>query len=318
MSTAQIHGSEPPSEPTDGHVDTAFGLDLAGYSTDGSALARAGRVAAGSLHVTVYRNHCFGRKAPGHRLLADVARPQVELLVACLRHSRVVVDVPIDLQGLPGPADPRFVWELTMRPADYAFAALTPLAQLIGSYVARFLHLRGSLPADVGEALGKKLFETYPAASLGLMRLPNKKYKGSAYVDDSGGWVGQPDESRPRSGLNRQLAKLLNTLGWTAPPSASLTHDEFDAAMCALTGVATPSAVLAGSELGEEIRRRIEGRLQKHRATVPAGVIRAVPPQGYILLTQRPVGVRVSFARIEGHGKLLDELGLREMPGERR
>ena len=57
----------------------------------------------------------------------------------------MLVDTPVDLQGLPNPTNVYFAWELVKRPVDYAFDALAPLANLIGAPVARFQNLLSAL-----------------------------------------------------------------------------------------------------------------------------------------------------------------------------
>jgi hypothetical protein len=40
-------------------MDEAYGLDIAGYSTGGSGLAKAHRIRSGRFDVTIYSDHCF-------------------------------------------------------------------------------------------------------------------------------------------------------------------------------------------------------------------------------------------------------------------
>ncbi len=289
-------------------LKTALGLDLAGYSTDGSALARADRLDSGTLRITVFRNQCFGRKVAGKRVLSNVIKAESALLAACLRHHRLVVDVPIDLQDLPTPRKPHFVWELTKRPVDYAFNAMPPLAQRIGSYVARFLHLRRSLPAELKNALAATLFETYPAASLKLMSLPNKKYKGAASCGEDGTWQGRPDKIPAQSKMNHQLAGILNGLGWTAPASEVLSHDEFDAILCAVCGVAEKSELLEGAALKEHIEQAIRAKCSTKSKGVKSGVIQYSPPQGYRLLSKRPPMGTIAFMQAKDDEGILNAI----------
>ncbi|HWB31690.1 MAG TPA: hypothetical protein VG714_00790 [Acidobacteriaceae bacterium] len=109
----------------------------------------------------------------------------------------VAVDIPIDLQGLGGPAQISFVWELTRRPVDRALGALAPLADRIGAPTARFRNIVDA--GGFGSSLGSRLFETYPAGSL------------------------------KRLGLKR--SDIITA------PGNMLNEDETDAAICALTAL---------------------------------------------------------------------------------
>src|SRR4051794_12573363 len=102
-------------ERVEGNRSAAFGLDLAGYSTCGSALAKA--VRRGPLvEVVVFLGHCFSRNRSGSETLERVAQEEIEILRACLELGEIDVDVPIHLQGLPAPKSPTYVWELIQRP----------------------------------------------------------------------------------------------------------------------------------------------------------------------------------------------------------
>lgn len=254
----------------------AYGLDLAGYSTKGSALAKAERTGE-SITVTIMRGNVFANQAAGTDNLAAASNPEVNELKRLMKDAPVYVDVPIDLQGLPAPTDATKVADLTKRPIDQALGALPPLADKIGSYVARMQHLRRRLTADLGrDPLGDDLFETYPAASLKQSGHSSEGYKGTA-VFASGMWAGEPAEGEAEQKKNNKLADLLNALKWTASAGLKLIHDEFDAALCAITGVG----------------QRIEGRdlAQEYPATADS------LPKGYAVLASIPKGVSV---RAEG------------------
>jgi hypothetical protein len=213
----------------------AYGLDLAGYSTKGSALAKAERT-GDDITVTIMRGNVFANQAAGTDNLATVSNPEVNELKRLMKDAPVYVDVPIDLQGLPAPEAADKVADLTKRPIDQALGALPPLADKIGSYVARMQHLRRRLTADLGEdPLGKTLFETYPAASLKQSGHSSEGYKGTAEFDGTQ-WIGVGAKKDADQKKNNTLAGLLNDLQWKAAKDFRLVHDEFDAAVCALTG----------------------------------------------------------------------------------
>ena len=154
------------------------------------------------------------------------------------------------LQGLPNTTAPQRVWQLTNRPVDKAFTALPPLADKIGAVVARMQRLKFVLGDK--SFVGKNLFETYSAASLELLGLYDKKHKGVARFE-SGSWRGVEVAKKSEQAKNSRLAENLNQLRWTASNDFELTHDEFDAALCALTGIASPDSRLEGPELEEEM-----------------------------------------------------------------
>src|SRR5579872_1480207 len=161
----------------------SYGLDLAGYSTGKSSLAKATFNGSTELSVVVYRNHPFAEKLEGW----ETVGPLVERERRLLRFMQpLYVDVPIDLQGLPNQTGVRFTWQLTKRPVDFAFSALPPLADRLGSPVARLAYL---LVAD-RSALGSGLYETYPAASLEPMLGGKRSYKGKTAKWKDGNWIG--------------------------------------------------------------------------------------------------------------------------------
>ena len=149
----------------------AYGLDLAGYSTGKSALARADyECSNGTVQVRIMSisKNPFAVKRK-RKCVLDVTRER-DWIESRLAKSRLCVDIPIDLQGLMGldPSPERdgwrgtpFLWEQTLRPVDYAFDALPPLADRIGSPVARF---RTILTKGQRNQLGHRLRETYPRA----------------------------------------------------------------------------------------------------------------------------------------------------------
>ncbi len=265
-------------------MSMAFGLDLAGYSTQGSALAVAERTDK-TIAVTVLEGNCFAKAAKGKSVLTDMANKEIECLRTMFKHAPIYIDVPIDLQDLPSPPDSKFIWQLTQRPVDKAFDGMCPLANLIGSYVARMKNLWCQLCSSGEDPLGKHMFETYPAASLRLINLDCEGYKGHCVYSDSG-WIGRPEakakqkkqkKAEAEQKKNDALAKLLTALRWTATRDFSLNHDEFDAALCSLAGV---NDQLSGEELNQKINELL-------------GTERLIAPRGYVLLKEKPLVVHI-------------------------
>lgn len=242
---------------------TAWGLDLAGYSTGKSGLARADLLRGKTLSITVFEEHPLSTK----RHLPD-GLPDCELsaLRYMLRTGLVCVDVPIDLQELLVLNPPaHYVWQLTKRPVDFAFVGQPPLASWIGALVARFRRLWRGIDPN-GEVLGDRLFETYPAASLRLLGLPHEGYKGCS------------DQA------NQVREQIASGLG--LPAGLHLDDDELDSVLCALTGIAEDRCVLKEDKLQRNIAKK---------AHIPKDM--AVPPRGYVLLKKVPGYCEIEFHR---------------------
>jgi hypothetical protein len=103
------------------------------------------------------------------------------LLELCCSFADFIVDVPIDLGPLLQAVNrhcscaPNYYWQLVRRPMDQGLGGLTPLADRIGFPVARLANLLRTFNAESHVQLSKTLFETYPAASLELIRRNNGK-----------------------------------------------------------------------------------------------------------------------------------------------
>jgi hypothetical protein len=246
----------------------AWGLDIAGHSTGKSGLARAMRQ-GGQISVQVHRGHPLAAALAGDDLLEDQVAREVDLLRRCLEQGHLYVDIPIDLQGLPSVATPRYPWQLCRRPVDQAVGGMPPLADRIGAPVARFRYLLRRLEELIGAPLlGARVFETYPAASLKEMGLHAKGYKGKSvarFVD--GAWSGEDNAA--------VLAKLAMDLGLHAAHGTSLTDDDLDAVVCALSG-------LGAQFRGPALLARVEAKLGAPGPTPWA------LPAGYVLLTAAP------------------------------
>jgi hypothetical protein len=270
-------------------MNVSYGLDLAGYSSGGSALARATWMTSDRVNVLIKRNSVFSKKFKGSQKLSEVNRQELAELNAMIDEGIVVIDVCIDLQGLLCPTQISRLWELTRRPVDRAFTALCPLADKIGAYVARIQKLYSELRQKHGDLLGERLFETYPSASLELMKVASTKYKGTAKLHENG-WEGI-DSAKPDEVIrNNELASTLNTLQWAAPLGFVLSHDEFDASICALTGLVKPELTLQGNQLDQRIRTLL---LDKNDIS-QAEIARMHAPLGYRLLSSRVSNVWVS------------------------
>jgi hypothetical protein len=89
------------------------------------------------------------------------------------------------------------------------------------------------------------------------------------------------------------MADNANRLGWTAVENTRLSDDEFDAALCALTGVADAPFQLRGDHLDAEITRRIQVRIATSEA------FRA--PPSYVLLEHLPL-LQVTLNRQKWNG----------------
>ena len=289
-------------------MDEAYGLDIAGYSTEGSGLAKAHRIGTGEFVVTVFTNHCFSRKVEGHQLLTAVQGNEIDAIVFAISIGCLVVDTPLDLQGLPALKDATYAWELALRPVDYALDTRPPLADRIGYPVSRFQNLYRSLPHSVRPCLGRSLFETYPAAALRLNGLQSTKYKGEAVFHATEGWLGKDavrwDKKRrvfepdvKQAVLNDRFAETLNRLGWRLDEDGPLDHDEFDASICAITGASEPANLLDGENLKRYISEGVLARLTKgSKGAEVSTSFRAEPPQGYRLLRSLPKEVVIRRA----------------------
>lgn len=280
---------------TRGLMNTAFGLDIAGYSTGKSGFARARRKSDNSIDVTVYQGHIFARTFNSRFPLDKVADKERELLLACCRNSALLVDIPIDLQGLPHPNNASFIWQLTLRPVDYAFGGMAPLANYIGAPVARFQNM---IPASTdsngaGSLVGKHIFETYPARSLDLLGLPSQKYKGHKISFKDGHWTG---------GV---AAEIAGGLGLMAEEGETLNDDELDAIICAVTGVVDGDLILQGDELKHEISKNIKNKLKNPNMDE----IDVDPPLGYVLLKERPdMEIILERKKFDDHESMMKEV----------
>jgi hypothetical protein len=151
-----------------------IGIDLAGYMTGKTALAFV-KIENQSVKAMLLRGSALSKRRKSNDPLDEIVAEEVKVIERCLAIGPVAVDVPIDLQGLPNPPDPKTIWALTRRPIDYAINAMPPLADRIGAPVARFAAIMRK--GNFEDRLGVDLFEAYPAITLKLLKIP-AAYKG--------------------------------------------------------------------------------------------------------------------------------------------
>jgi hypothetical protein len=154
-----------------------FGVDLAGYATGKTCFAAA-RWQGECVEATLFSNSAFSANIR-YQTTADIApvlAEEVRTLRRCFKIGPVAVDVPIGLQNLLVPERVSRIWELTLRPIDRALGAIPPLADRIGSPVARFRSIMRAGAFD--DRLGRSLFETYPAGTWLLNGVVSRGYKG--------------------------------------------------------------------------------------------------------------------------------------------
>lgn len=257
----------------------SFGLDLAGYSTGKSGLAKAYKKNQ-KIHVDILAGHEFENKIKGTDELSKTTEAELACIQCLLQKGNLYIDIPIDLQELPHPSKPQYIWELTKRPIDKHLDGLPPLADKIGSPVARMQNIWSLLRKQSSKyPLGESIFETYPAASLKKSGLDREKYKGNVKYCNST-W-----EEASKKKEDKNLAKILNKLSWKADENFKLTHDEFDAAICALTG-------LGGQLKDDELQKEMNDNLEK-KWKDKSGKKYALP-KGYVLLKKIPQNVILS------------------------
>lgn len=252
----------------------AYGIDLAGYSSKGkSQVAEVSRVDDANrcnLIATLIPSS-LQQENKGAKLLSNVVKADVQAFRELLKDGGVcAVDVPIDLQGLEEfTSNKKYVWEVTRRPIDNTLGALAPLADRIGAVVARMQLIMESFPT----ALGKSIFETYPAGSLHLLGV-KQQYKGGTALWQNGIWIAKPSskEDKDKDKANTGLSILLNDLDFVSnDKELIIDDDQFDAIMSAIPLLA--HSLLLGSAL-------INHPLISNESLVKA-------PTGYILCNER-------------------------------
>lgn len=212
-----------------------FGLDLAGFTNTRGTVLAAICANDNSAEVAVFSNSPFNQKLDANTEFPFRLAQETAFLSRLVGIGSIAVDVPIDLQGLPC-RDAIEAWQLTLRPVDKVLRALPPLASWLGACVARFGAI---LSPEIKKQLDVHLFETYPAASLqakfGKCDSDVKQYK-----------LSDKTKTEIAADARKRLWERLSI----DPHGDSLSHDELDAIICALTAVATRDELLARDEYG--------------------------------------------------------------------
>jgi hypothetical protein len=231
-------------------VKIGFGIDLAAYGNKVGTILAAARLKDDCTDVAIITDSSFTKSLSGASDLLPQLEEERAELTRLTDLGSVAIDVPIDLQGLPSPDNISRVWELTRRPIDRAFGGLAPLADKLGYCVARFQKLIALCPQC---KIGETIFETYPAASLAICHLPDRRYK-------------KGEES------TRLRQKIIEGLGISGPFSEPpLTHDELDAVICAVTSIVEGDCLFDGAELRQEILKRLNKEASDNRHQLPTG-----------------------------------------------
>jgi hypothetical protein len=264
-----------------GVVLISFGLDMSGYSSGRTTLARLVTHPDGAADAVIFKVAHLGQKFRGDDRVDALVEQERELIAACLGLGPLAVDIPIDLQGLPEPSDTQWVWQLTLRPIDYAFGALPPLADRIGAPVARFRNVMRGLEA-AGSTLGTGLYETYPAACLANISFPYRGYKGCSASRDNGTWVGSVIGDASSTKIT-SIQDIATQLGLSGDPSLTLNDDDLDSVICALACIDVEKHSLSGLRLADLIDGKLRGKLGRHSHDIPIE-----PPRGYVLLANLP------------------------------
>jgi hypothetical protein len=200
-----------------------FGLDLSGYTTNKTSLAAVVSKGTAAEAILLRKSSFFGRRDT-NLPLKEVVRAEAQDLKRCLDIGPVAVDIPIDLQDLLFPERAEVVWELTRRPIDKKLNAMPPLADRIGSPVARFSAIMRE--GNFNSRLGKDLFETYPSENLRRIRFST---------------IGSEKNSSRRE-AREEFCRAF------AIDVSQANEDDLDAILCALAAVAPKDSLMAEDE----------------------------------------------------------------------
>jgi hypothetical protein len=163
---------------------------------------------------------------------------------------------------------------------DRTFGALPPLADRIGSVVARFSNLLRAYRSGHDEPLGRSLFETYPADSLRLLGWPHKGYKekDNRTTFRDGQWIG-------RGPKGERLAEIASRLGLIAEPGTELT------------GVLDDECLLRDGNLEHVISESLGNQR-----------VNSAPPRGYVLLKEYPreLEIRLEKRTVRTQSEMLE------------
>lgn len=246
----------------------AFGLDLSGYSTGKTVLAKATQCST-EIRVDLYRADVLNPKLKVGTRLSVVSSAEAKLIGDCIQKGPIAIDAPIDLQGLPSPDSAGFPWELTRRHVDKAFGALPPLADKIGAVTARISNILANISKDVVDRT-YPVYETYPAASLQLLHVPSKGYKDKKASIREGRWVDVNGEG------DTPITNILTKLNFHSDDE--LDDDDIDAALCAVTALYSdnPSHVVSNADLRRKVVERMKQKcpeLKQEDVRIPANYL---------------------------------------------
>lgn len=268
-------------------MDVSYGIDLAGYSTGKTRIARLQKDANGSdVHASLLTSGALLKKRDGnHKYFQTIIQEELDELVGFLKEGSIYVDIPVDLQQLGRWRAFENLWEQTNRPIDYALNAMPPLADRIGSPVARFQTilaygrtLGGAY--DISKLVGKTIFETYPAASLKFSNIKAQGYKNSTAIWQDGAWVIKSitKENEPSQ---QAFSRILKWLCCEAVSEGfELTNDDLDAIIAALPGIVPAQCLIGNQELEDIIRRHLE---EKQTTTQ-----QSLLPNGFAIIKHQP------------------------------
>ena len=250
----------------------AIGIDLAGFRGKDTACVKT-EWRNGDIVATLLPPNTLCQDHPGIDSAVPILLQDAQKLRQWIVDGYgVSMDCPIDLQGLPTLLNPQYLWQLIRRAIDRLVNGIPPLADKLGSVVARCLatlqheNLRGEL--------GIHLFETYPKAILIRKRFERSDIKkgwivllaadGPQEVEASG----DTEQEREQNGLAvvAELRRLHVVCGGEQP--VRLTDHQLDAILCT-SPLLSDNPTMADT-LTEELHNEYPD-------------LKAVAPQGYIL-----------------------------------
>lgn len=239
-------------------TDQATGINLSAFGVARRPLiAVATQATNNEVRVELKPSQGFGGKFKLSDRVEETLIAWREELLGCPRP--IAVDIAIDMEWLVAagsriaPAERR-MWELTMRPIDFAFYGDAPLTDRVGDFGVRFR----SMLAGSAFAVGEEIFECHPRASVELFDFRGQYRDGNAHHGDRG-W--RPDDRNKRG--DKLIARVLENLGANPTQGAEeINSDDLDAVLCALTalGASTGRGVIVGDELSREISERAARR----------------------------------------------------------
>ncbi|MCB1175019.1 MAG: hypothetical protein KDK39_15710 [Leptospiraceae bacterium] len=208
-----------------------YGIDLSGLANQKTKIVKC-EEHANSVEFSLITKNPFSVPRKGNFFIGDDSlSPYVEFIKQIVYESDgVYVDIPLDLQDLPNPKDPHYLWQCSLRPIDKALGGLAPLGNFIGTPLAQFRFLLNE--AQLFSQIGEKIFETYPKASLELLYVKGlqknvPKYKSLAALYKNNNW----------EGINNGVADIANFLNIKSHNGVQIDDDILDAIICCLAGL---------------------------------------------------------------------------------